>query len=329
MATSTPPDAMASTWHICWQAAQGRNLVIDPSLTERIRRRLIQAHLAPGRVLFDYLLMPSELHLISRLPTGESPGDIAREVANVVARWVRQVDAVRGPVFAGPYRAHPIDSDDLLRHDFRMLAWRPVVLGLCRTPMHHAHSALRTTLGLRPAKGFDARPVLNLFADSVPLARRAVRALVSKRPPASEVRRWELSCGLVLATGSVGPHPTMAREVRGAAASLVAAAGADGIDGALRLLEAWVLTRLGAQGPVDLRLATDSLGVRARTLVACLAVDQRLCSAASVARHFHRAKATLSEQMTACRARAADQVILRTPVDRIIDEAVALPRRPR
>ena len=59
-------------------------------------------------------------------------------------------------------------------------------------------------------------------------------------------------------------------------------------------------------------------------LVAGLAVNHRLCSAASVARHFHRAKATLSEQMTACRSRPADQLILATPLRRILDESASL-----
>jgi len=63
--------------------------------------------------------------------------------------------------------------------------------------------------------------------------------------------------------------------------------------------------------------------------VACLVVDCRLCSAASVARHFRRAKATLSEQMAACRRRPADQAILRVPMQRIIEEASALQARAR
>jgi hypothetical protein len=329
MTTEIPPEAVADVWHICWQTTRGRNLINDASLIERIRLRLIHAHDPPGRALFDFLLTPSELHVISGVRSAESPVHVAREVANVVARWVRETDAMPGPVFAGPYRAHRLVSGELVRQEFRMLAWRPVTLGLCKSPMHYSHSALRTTLGVRPAMGFDARPMLNLFSQAVPLARAAARALIAKRPTPGEVRRWEFARGLVLATGTVGPQPTMAREVRGAAAELVALAGQDGIDGALRLLEAWVLVKLGAQGPVDLQVAADALGVRARALVACLALDHGLCSAASVARHFHRAKATLSEQMSACRARSADQQILRTSVDRIVEEAAALPPRTR
>ena len=246
-------------------------------------------------------------------------------MANVVARWVRQIHPVRGPVFAGRFRAHRIDSEEALKQEIRLLAWRPVVLGLCMTPMHHVHSALRTTLGLRMAMGFDARPQLSLFGDPIPAARAAMRARIARRPTSRDARSWELARGLALATGSVGPHPTMAREVRDAAAMLVAAGGPDGIDGALKLLEAWVLTRLGLQGHMDLHAAGDAVGARARALVACLAKDHDLCSAASVARHFGRAKATLSEQMTACRARPADLQILGTPMNRIVDEALALP----
>lgn len=121
----------------------------------------------------------------------------------------------------------------------------------------------------------------------------------------------------------------MAREVRGAAAMLVAAAGSEGIDGALHLLERWVLARLGVRGGIRLSEMSGPTGARGRALVGCLAVDMALCPAASVARHFDRAKATLSEQMTACRNRPADQVILKTSMSRVADEAAALGARTR
>lgn len=319
----------AVTWHICWQAALGRNLLACSSLVERIRERLIDAHRAEGRVLFDYLIAVSEIHVLTKLSRDQSPGDVARTVASVIARWVRQAQGVRGPVFAGRYHAHRITSDDSLRDQICILAWRPVALGACVAPSHYPHSALRTTLGRRIAKGFDARPVLALFGDSVPAARAALRARLAKRPTDVQMRQWELSRGLALAVGTVGPLSTMAREVRGAAAVLVAAAGDAGIDGALCLLERWVLARLGVRDGTRLADAPRATGARGRALVGCLALDMSLCSAASVARHFKRAKATLSEQMTACRKRPADQLILQTPLKRVAEEAMSLAARSR
>lgn len=317
-------------WHLCWQAAVGREFFGDPTLYARVRERLIDAHRRPGRVLIDYTLAPTELHVVSEIPAGDTAGGVARAVGNVVARWVRQTQSVRNPVLAGPYRAHPISSAAELRSEVRMLAWRPVFLGLCATPTHYSHGALRIALGLTPAQGFDARSLLRAFGGSVPEARAALRARVAQRPSEREWRLWELTRGLVLATGSVGPQPNMARQVRGAAAAaLVAAAGPDGIDGALRLLETWVATKLEAGRSLDLHKASDATGTRGRALVACLAVEHGLCSAASVARYFHRAKATLSEQMTACRARPADQQIMAAPLHRIIEEAAALANRTR
>ena len=315
-------------WHICWQAAIGRDLLAGDTLVERIRGRLLDAHGRRGRVLVDYLLTPTEVHVLSRLAPDDSPGDLARAVANIVARWVREAQAVRGPVFAGRYRAHRVASDAALRAEVRMLAWRPVALGVCAAPSHHANSALRTALGLRRAMGFDARPLLELFGDPVPAARKALRSCLAQRPGAMELRQWELSRGLALAVGTVGPMQTMAREVRGAAAALVAAGGADGIDGALRILERWVLTRLGVRSAVGLAGIPGAIGARGRALVACLAMDIGLCPAASVARHFQRAKATLSEQMQACRHRPEDRQILSTPRNRLVDEAIALSMRP-
>jgi hypothetical protein len=84
---------------------------------------------------------------VSRVPPGDSPGRVARAIGSVVARWMRQVQPVRSPVFAGPYRAHAIASVDELRDEMRMLAWRPVLLALCRTPSHYPHSSLRIALG--------------------------------------------------------------------------------------------------------------------------------------------------------------------------------------
>jgi hypothetical protein len=65
-----------------------------------------------------------------------------------------------------------------------------------------------------------------------------------------------------------------------------------------------------------------------RALVASLAVQLDLCSAASVARHFKRAKATLSERMAACRLQPEDQWILGTPLGRIVEEAIDLRHGP-
>jgi hypothetical protein len=171
--------------------------------------------------------------------------------------------------------------------------------------------------------------MLRLFGDSVPQARAALRAWLARRPSEREAHQWELACGLVLATGSIGPHQLVTREVRSpGAARLVAAAGAAGIDGALALLEAWVVARLGGRRDLDLSQAKGSLGARGRALVACLASDHGLCSAASVARYFHRAKATLSEQMAARRQAPADGSILATPMPRIVEEALALGAEP-
>lgn len=329
MDPSAPTRTAATAWHICWQASTERNLLAGDTLVERIRGRLFDAHDRRGRELVDYLLTPTEIHVLSRLAHDDSPGELARAVANIVARWVREVQDVRGPVFAGRYRAHRVGSDAAMCDDVRVLAWRPVTLGLCTSPKHHAHSALRTALGLRLASGFDARPLLNLFGDTVPAARKALRMWVGQRPTELQMRQWELSRGLALAIGTVGPPQRMAREVRGPAAALVAAGGADGIDGALRSLEYWVLARQGPRGVDRLAGAPGPGGARGRALVACLAIDIGLCSAASVARHFQRAKATLSEQMKACRRRPEIRQILETPRSRIVEEAIALRSRPQ
>jgi hypothetical protein len=329
------PGGAPTMWHLCWQAAIGREFFAEPSLYGRVRDRLIDAHRREGRVLIDYVLLPTEIHVVAEIPPGDSVGRVARAVGNVVARWVRATQPVRGPVLAGPYRAHRIGSATEQREEARMLAWRAVFLGLCVTPAHHPHGAHRIALGLTPGEGFDARPLLRVFGVSVPEARAALRAWVAQRPSDQERQVWELSRGLVLAVGSAGARrPTSAQEARRMAAAMLVAAGgagrdgesAGGIEGALALLDLWVAAKLNLRGARALHAASDAVGARGRGLVGCLAAEHGLCSAATVARHFQRAKATLSEQMAARRASAADRQIIATPVDRIVEEALALRR---
>lgn len=336
-ASQTPapdtPGTAPAMWHLCWQAAVGREFFPLPELYGRIRNRLIDAHKSKGRVLVDYVLLPTEIHVVAEIALPDTAGSVARAVGNVISRWVRAESSVRSPVLAGPYRAQRIDSAAEQREQARMLAWRPVFLGLCKTPAHYAHSAYRIALGMAPGDGFDARPLLRVFGVSVPEQRKALRARVSERPTEQERQTWELTRGLVLATGSPDAQRHSAKELRGAAAAALVAAGSGGsagsIDGALETLATWVAAKLDLRDAAALHAASDAVGARGRGLVGCLAETFNLCSAAEVARHFHRAKSTLSEQMNARRANAADRQILATPVKRIIDEAAALrPARP-
>lgn len=209
-----------------------------------------------------------------------------------------------------------------------MLAWRAVFHGLCKTPAHYPHAAYRIALGMVSVQGFDVRPLLRVFGMSLPQQRDALRSWVAQRPSERERQEWELTHGLVLAAPGQGAHrPAAAKEMRRAQAAALVAAGDNGIAGALGILETWVAAKLDLRGAQTLHTAADGVGARGRGLVGCLAQTHGLCSAATVARHFERAKATLSEQMAARRASTEDRKIIATPVDRIIEEALALALR--
>ncbi|MCK6427385.1 MAG: hypothetical protein HUU30_04910 [Burkholderiaceae bacterium] len=307
----------AATWHLLWQAAFGRDCFAHPALFARIRDRLIDAHRYRGRQLLDYLVLPGEIHVVCRLQAGDAPERVARAFGHVVARWVRQVQRVRGPVFAEPYRAFPVESDADLRVLLRILAWRPVVQGECVTPTHHAQGALRITLGLSPASGFNARPLLNHFGESVIGARASMRSWIARRPGDRDLMRWALIHGLPHGrTRSAGPPGRGV--VDHAAADLFAAAGPGGLDAVLGLLEKWVALCLGKPTLLSSYEGSDALRTRARALVASLAVRHGVCAAAVVARHYGKAKATLCEQMAACRSRAEDRAILEMPLERLL-----------
>lgn len=311
-------------WHICWQVVEGRDLVCKASLVNQIRARLLGAHQAPGRELLYYLVLPREIHLLSSLSTADSAGALVNGLSNMIAKRVREVDGTLGPVFSGRYRAQLIDGVEALQSEIRMLAWRPVSTGRSASPSNFAHAALRAILGLSFADGFHATALLGYLGSSVPLGRIALQRILGVQPSELEVLQWELTKGMVSARGMVGPVGAVARHVSGAAAALVAASASKSIDGALELLELWVGTRLGLQSVPGLAERKGAQGARGRALVACLAVQSGLCSASAVARYFGRAKATLSEQITAIRNRPADRTILAVSVDKVVREAIAL-----
>ncbi len=329
METTDSAEDLQPAWHICWQAAKGRDLLVHPVLADMIRSRLLAAHTPRGRHLLHYLLMPSEIHVLSRLPVGEGPKLIAREFASLVSRWVREFDRTRGPVFAARYAAHAIESPTELAFEVRMLAWRPVAMGLCARPTTYMKSSLRATLGLSARLGFEPRELHRYFDDATYEARQAIRKVVRGRPSNFELREWELSHGLALVVGDPCLTSGVAREVTGATAALVAAGGVQGIDGAINLLECWVAHRLHIPLSWSLSTLSGPVGVRARALVAGLAVQSKLCSAAAMARRYGRAKATLCEQMAASKARAEDRLLLETPVESIVKLATRLVRRRR
>jgi hypothetical protein len=242
----------------------------------------------------------------------------------MIARRVREADGRFGSVFSDRYRAERIDSVERLREEVRMLAWRPVSTGQSTVPSKYMHAALRVILGINLAEGFHASALLEHLGATVPLGRVALRRVLSTKPGDLEVLQWELAKGLVSARGAMGPFGPVARHVTGVAAALVAASESRTIDGALDLLGWWVKDRLDLPSATSLLAMRGFQGSRGRALVACLAVRCGLCSASFVARHFGRAKATLSERMKAARMLPADQAILAIPMDRIVREAIAL-----
>ncbi len=323
MENSVPIAATSVIWHIVWQLVPGNDLT-GAEFSGRIRSRLLAVHRRPGRELLRYLLTPTEMHLLSRLPANQSPSEIAPAIGNMVARWVRAERPVSGAVLAGRFRAYAIESDDAAREELRILAWRPVALGLCKVPSYHVTSSLRETLGLRRFDGFNIKNPLRLFGPHFPANRVALAAFIARRPGVIDMRRWELTRGMVRAPGAEGTASSVTRPVKDLAAALVAASQPPGIDGALLLLERWVLAKMGLHEGADLAVPRSLAGARLHALVGLLAVQLELCPAASVARHFGRAKATLSERMAASRREPKDQAILGLPLKRIVDEAIAL-----
>ncbi|WP_418319635.1 hypothetical protein [Piscinibacter sakaiensis] len=310
-------------WHMCWQAAGAHDFVADRALALRIRQQIVAAHHEPGRTLITFLLAPAEIHILARLPSGEGPWTLVRPFSVVISRWLRQRDPAGGPVFASRVAAHTFTCDTEVRTQIRMIAWRPVLCQLCRSPMHALHSSLRVALGIVAGEGYDCRPLLGLYGGTVPQSRAALRRSLKRRPSAREVGRWELVSRLAPLKRGPGERATKLRGVGSEAAAQLVAAGGDGLPGALQILERWVLTQLGLHEEGDIRGGHGTDSARVRALVACLAVHHRLCSASAVARYFGRSKATLCEQMIATKRCVEDRRIIGTAIQEIVGEVEA------
>ncbi len=322
------PTGPQLNWHLQWQAAEGQTFVPIAGLAERIRDRLVSAHERRGRVLIDFTILPTEIHLISGIFNGDSPGAIAGAIGNFVSRWVREARRSRSPVMGGPFQSCRLRSDDEVRQEIRMLAWRPVVLGLCRGPTFHPHGALRVALGRRHRQGFDTRPMLRFFGPETTAARLALTAFVLDRPSSLEWQAWELARGLARAPSHGGPQPSGFREVKThEAAALLAMAGEGGVEGALGLLGQWVSLKLGAPGGFDLVKDRSGPAAQARAVIARIASRHLLCSSAFVAGCFKRGKSTLCEQVAASRMREVDNKLVATPMKTILTEMRPQPGR--
>ena len=225
------------TWSLCWQTALARSFLVHPSMTDKIRSKLLKLHREHGRVLVDFVILPTEILTITQVQPGDTVYNVAAPFGNQLAKWVQEHERVRSPLLAGPYSRQLLETDDEIRQEVRMMSWRPVLKGKAYAPDRDPNGALRSALGGNAARLFDPMPLLGFFGTGVNPSRDALRDWLRKPPSDEEWRAWELSRGLRLATGTSGPHPFMAKKVTGMAAAFVAAGGSDTIEGALELLE--------------------------------------------------------------------------------------------
>ncbi|WP_418319625.1 hypothetical protein [Piscinibacter sakaiensis] len=98
------------TWHLCWQAAYGHSFLAQPALSAWIRERLLDAHRRRDGVLIDFVLLPCEIHTLSRLTAATGHEGPPNEIGSIVSRRVRRDGPILGPTLRGGYLSHWIES---------------------------------------------------------------------------------------------------------------------------------------------------------------------------------------------------------------------------
>lgn len=320
------------TWTLSWLAAPSRDFLAHESMGGKILNRLLDAHNHPGRQLLFYVLLPSEIHVVTRIESSEYKesreciASIVRSCSHVLSRWVRAANPRQGPAFAAKCRVTAIESMPDFRREVMMLAWRPVRLGLSEKPKLYPYSALNDGHPLSSGSRFDLSPLCLAYGVTPCVARSGLEASLHIRPTDEAWRFWELQRGLEQPTAdqSFVSATTMPRQVDAGTAALIAAGGGYSVEAALSLLDAWVCAKIDPSGRLNAPQGYRGLRVRARALVACLAVDHGLCSAVFVARHHGCTKGTISVQMARCRIRPQDRKLLGAPLERILEDVMVL-----
>jgi putative transposase len=134
--------------HVVQRGTGGQPVFRDEQDCLRYLELLRAAAAAHGLALHAYLLLPTEVHLLTTPASGQAIGHAVQAVAR---RYVREHNfrhGRSGSVFEARYRAAVVQPDHHLLASMRYIETRPVALGLGEDPAEYRWSSFRHHAGL-------------------------------------------------------------------------------------------------------------------------------------------------------------------------------------
>ncbi|MCL4360234.1 transposase [Patescibacteria group bacterium] len=124
----------------------------------------------PGVDILAYCLMPNHFHLIVRQNVDHGIITAISTIANGYAKYFNKKQDRVGPLYQGPFKAVPIETDEQLLHVSRYIHLNPVSSGIIDEAdlWTYRWSSLPAYGGTPPVPWLETRTVLSHFSDKHP-----------------------------------------------------------------------------------------------------------------------------------------------------------------
>jgi putative transposase len=188
-----PRLAVAGVPHLVEQRG-ARPLFRDEVEARRLVATLQEALHAADVALHGWALVPDALWLITTPTRADGLGRAMQAVGRRYVRWLNDRRGERGALFAGRFRAAPLEPERELLPALRHIEWQPVVRGLAHTAEGYRWSSAAHHLGLLPDPHLQSH-ALYWALGNTPFERQAAyRAFLQAGPTADEAQRY--ACAL-------------------------------------------------------------------------------------------------------------------------------------
>jgi len=302
-------------YHVYCRFGHGARVFAQADEADRFLSILRDVARTDGLTILAWCLMPTHYHLAVR--TGSRPlWKSLRLIQGRFAVSYTRRHHTLGALWQGRYKARLVTGTDSLRRLLAYIHINPVKAGLVARPAEYARSGHRELLGRVREGLIDVRETLTLFGDRVEQARREYAAIV--RAVGREA--W--------AVEQPGRLPWWAR-VDGSDDALPSDAARPRLDALgmstapvrLDLAVGEVVTAVCGELPIDEELVAsdrqDRATVRARELLAVLAIERCGVRVGELARRLGKPADTVSRWVTRGIRRRAEDAVFETRLKQI------------
>jgi putative transposase len=183
--------AIAGVPHLVEHRAAARALFGDAEEGRRLLQALHDAARDCELALHGYALTPGALWLIATPGAAGALGRAMQAVGRRYVRWLNDRRAQSGALFAGRYRAAPLEAERELLPALRYVETRPVAAALAVAPPLYPWSSSAHHVGLAVDGQLQPHPVYWALGNT-PFERQAAwRALLDAGAAQQEIARYE------------------------------------------------------------------------------------------------------------------------------------------